>query len=440
MTQELKSKIEIQRLEVFKNDHFISLKRACTLNDGIIVAKGLNELDLSELDISFFIPASGSGSRMFSFLYTFLNTGVESTESQKFFDHLSDFPFVNEIPDELLNPSSVEEKKKLAEYIVGEEGLDFGALPKGLIPFNSVEDLDFNPFQLHCYQVNALLGSNAKIHFTIQKGFEREILNSIADLDLDLDISFSVQDPESNAYCFDDKEEVVFLNGKELRRPAGHGALLSNLNAIDANFVLIKNIDNVQSNELAEPTIKAWNDCLTIITEFKADLKKLHEDHSPQELKALNEKYQLSDGELTEAELSMLFKRPTRVCGMVENTGAPGGGPFWIKGENIRSKQIVEKVQIAEKDFSIVQQSSHFNPVFIVLDKTDVYGNLLDLTEFVDDSKAIVVKKTQEGQEINYRELPGLWNGAMDNYNTIFVELPKEVFTPVKTVLDLIER
>lgn len=438
MSKDEKAIIDAQRKVVFNSANELKLDRACVIGDGIIKVEPNHHIDLSQLDISFFIPASGSGSRMFSFLYDFIETKELNSEAAIFFKNISKFPFFNELPDDLKNPSSLSEELKLARYILEDDGLMYGNLPKGLIPFFNYNDEELNPFQAHSMQVFNLLGEDASLHFTVQEEFIQDIKESIAELNLNLDLSFSVQNKNSDAYCFDEQEKCVAIDGDFLRRPSGHGALLENLNNIDSDIILIKNIDNVQPMEQAEQSQIAWDVCVSVLRDFKKELRLLHEGPTDEGMENLNSKYQLSNDILHPDDLKTIFSRPTRVCGMVINTGAPGGGPYWIKDGRLGSKQIVEKVQIAKDDKEIMSDSTHFNPVFIALDRTDVFGNSLDLNDFVDIEKMLIVEKTQKDLKIKYRELPGLWNGSMDNYNTIFVELPKSIFTPVKTVLDLI--
>jgi hypothetical protein len=259
----------------------------------------------------------------------------------------------------------------------------------------------------------------------------------------DLHFSHSNQKKETDAFCFTADQELFVEDGNPVRRPAGHGALLGNLNDLDNDLVLIKNIDNVQHLQKSEIGNRYWKVMIGVLNAFKADLRELKSDFSESGLKELNNKYQfLSEQEveiILQQGIDSICNRPTRVCGMVKNEGKPGGGPFWVDHNGLISKQIIEKIQIsdAEDQQSIVETSTHFNPVYIALSKSNVNGERLDLEEYVDHSLNLVVKKDHKGTSITYRELPGLWNGSMGDWNTIFVEVPVEVFSPVKSVVDL---
>jgi hypothetical protein len=183
-----------------------------------------------------------------------------------------------------------------------------------------------------------------------------------------------------------------------------------------------------------------------VLNEFRTESEDIFNNPSLAKLSEFNKKYQLiPESELfqytSDEEIKIFIDRPVRVCGMVRNQGQPGGGPFWIKEKGRVSKQIVEKAQIAgtSDQLGLLVKSTHFNPVMIAACQYDFHGKKYDLNEFVDFSKYFKVSKTHAGQNIGYIELPGLWNGSMAYWNTVFVEIPTEVFSPVKTILDLLE-
>lgn len=446
------SSIENQKTVVFQQDRTVKLVDSCVVGQGIVrldqteVDQLKERFESIENDVSFFIPASGSGSRMFEELFQFLSTREETPEIAAFFKEFPNLALFRSLPlvvrEKFKNLQSI----YIAEYLLSDGGLNYSSKPKGLIPFHVFEDQVYNPFQEQVLQAKELIRGNGKIHFTIQQGFEKEVSDSIKDLQLkDLNLSnieFSYQDSEMDAFCFSEDGNLAMNSQEPLRRPAGHGALLKNLNEVGEDIILIKNIDNVQHRSKATITVDVWKYCVGLLLDFKEALAELVDTFSTSKLQELNAKFQfLSEEEVTacnEERILHYAKRPSRVCGMVINQGAPGGGPFWIEDANGVSKQIVEKVQIRQEDKDVMASSSHFNPVFIALSKTDVRGNLLDLNDFVDHTKNLVVTKPHGTETIMYRELPGLWNGSMSDWNSVFVEIPENVFSPVKSILDLL--
>ena len=328
------------------------------------------------------------------------------------------------------------------EDFVNEVLQKFSELPKGLIPFFNSDGASQTSFQAQIRQSKQLAGEKVKIHFTVQRSFLTKIEENISEKLAN--ISFSFQDELTNSFCFHENQELVIENGDELRRPAGHGALLNNLNAVQGDLILMKNIDNIQDESSSLATISAWKQTIGVLILFKKDLKKLMDNFTTKGLVEINDKYQFlskeEEANFSSEDLKLICNRPTRVCGMVTNEGEPGGGPFWIKDSNGITKQIIEKAQFKEDEnqSEIIKRSSHFNPVFIALSKTNIHDEPLDLMSFRDDSKFFIVKKSHKGKEILYRELPGLWNGSMSNWNTLFLKVSSNVFTPVKSVLDLI--
>ncbi|NRA13311.1 MAG: DUF4301 family protein, partial [Crocinitomicaceae bacterium] len=397
---------------------------------------------------TFFIPASGSGSRMFKFLFDYGKDGVETDAVNEFFGNLKMFALYQTIPINVRQKMSSLKFIYLAEYFLNNEGMNFAQLPKGLIPFHEVNGRIYNPFQEQVLQSRHLMINGGEMHFTVQEGFEKMVRESIESLGEylydDIKFSFSNQEKDTDAYCFNSDGSAFMDTGAQLRRPAGHGALIHNLNAIDADYVLIKNIDNIQHFSKKGPSNDTWELAVGILMKFKRDLKSIVGNYSKAAVVALNNEYDfLSKTELEsldEVKLNEIAFRPSRVCGMVKNEGAPGGGPFWINDKGTVTKQIIEGVQISKEEDQqqILSSSSHFNPVFVALSKTDVNDKQLDLMSFIDSTKNLVVKKPHGVSEIMYRELPGLWNGAMSDWNTIFLEIPAEVFSPVKTANDLL--
>jgi hypothetical protein len=231
-----------------------------------------------------------------------------------------------------------------------------------------------------------------------------------------------------------------------LKRPSGHGALIHNLNEVQSDYILIKNIDNVQYLSKSKLTLNYWNDLIKLTQVIKNQLSELCKNPKLEVLLELNQKYHFTSKENLEMlvgdeQIQTFINRPIRVCGMVKNSGQPGGGPFWVEKNGVISKQIVEKSQIAPtlSQQQIVEQSSHFNPVMIVASVKDFQGVKFNLIDFKDDESYFIVQKRYEGRDVQFIENPGLWNGSMAHWISVFVEIPAETFSPVKTVLDLLD-
>ena len=318
----LSENIVIQREQLERGNPKLSLHSSCRVGDGIVqLSDDEREVSIQSFDeknqdkeLTFFIPASGSGSRMFGFLYEYLNSSSPSTETVKAIERLiqriKDFAFYSKLPEDYQShlESGEIDIKGLIELILTSKGFDYGSLPKGLIPFHSYEDDWKNPFQEHISQ-GVLIGSGqSKFHFTINKHFEERIKESILQYeskeDVDCDVSFSEQDPETNAYAFgDNMTPIKDHDCVPITRPAGHGALLKNLDQLDADLIFIRNIDNIQHLNKATHSI-AYRKCLagvlldlqekvfTILESIKADsfdagaVMKLNEEY---DLKIPNE-------------------------------------------------------------------------------------------------------------------------------------------------------
>lgn len=439
----------IQKAQVFDQQPTMNLSEACSIENGILRFDAQDQSNLltafKQLDskVAFFIPASGSGSRMFDALYRFMESSNHTEDSRKFFSEFKSLAIYKSLsPEQKLEVDAMTENE-IASFVLNPVGLNLLRRPKGLIPFHSNKGEILNAFQEHILQISELFSTDPIVHFTLQDGFQDEVLNCISEtVDTNsMDVSFSIQNRNTDAFCFDENQELVADDGIPLRRPAGHGSLLVNLNDIDADVVLIKNIDNIQHVSKSVTSNDTWKILMGTLEQFQTELKELRENYSDQKFTALNEKYKFvaSSEELSKDLLEIIVSRPTRVCGMVLNEGAPGGGPFWIEKSGELTKQIVEKVQISDAadQQEILTGSSHFNPVMIVASKNDLDGNRLNLHDFSHDEQYLVVKKPFNGKMIYYRELPGLWNGGMYYWNSLFVEIPSVVFSPVKTVLDL---
>ena len=337
----------------------------------------------------------------------------------------------------------------LLSFLMDKEGLNYGELPKGLFPFHCYDAGVKSAIAEHIQQSTLIKAADIAFHFTIQKRFEDVICNEINNIENEtlqkFNVTYSEQDESSNSFVFNaNKEPITDDQGNFIRRPAGHGALLSNLSAINSSLIFIKNIDNIQHFSKSSVSILTWSALAGILVEIRASLKALVENPRFETLVKLNEKYGLyTDSELNRnkepSQFLSLINRPIRVCGMVKNEGYPGGGPFMVEKNGIVTKQIIEKAQVIDNaDENILFSSTHFNPVMMVVCKKDLNDMDIPLSEFVDDNAFLKISKSVQNEEISFLELPGLWNGSMYFWNSVFVEIPNETFSPVKSALDLL--
>ena len=408
-----------------------------------------------ELSITFFIPASGSGSRMFSKLYQAIQTGESNEFLDNFILNIHNFAFYAAITDEWKAKiqSGTVNKVEFARYLLTDEGLGLGQLPKGLVPFHIIKDEILTPFQAHLKMGKEMVGFSASFHFTVNPHYMDEITENVEELEIadELTYTFTVQDPSTDSVAFDAKLKPAIDNrGKVIERPAGHGALIKNLDQIDADLVFIRNIDNVQHEDKAEKSIATRKALAGLLLQFQEAvfnvLSKIERGHAFEStLKTLNDKFdlRLTEKQLTQSHHAFeALNRPIRVCGMVKNEGAPGGGPFWVRSvAGQESRQIVEKSQISAdpQQLALMEKATHFNPVELVCGVRNYEGKKFSLVEFVDHNQYFIVEKTQEGKKIKYIEQPGLWNGGMAEWLTLFYEIDADCFSPVKTVLDLLK-
>lgn len=492
-------KVERQ-INLFKQGlPFINLQSAATIGHGILSIDKEEKKRLIEsydrkrdtLSLLKFVPASGAATRMFKFLHNFFegyNPNKESinsyinrekaTQLSIFFVGIDKFPFYDQVKEELYKDNKDFNKLPLNDQLVlfinkmlSENGLDFGNFPKGLLPFHKYREHVATAFEEHLFEA-ALYGSSnqkAKLHFTISekhKNIFDEEFKRIEEVverktNTNFDISFSYQKESTDTIALTpDNRPYVEDDGSLLFRPSGHGALIENLNDLDADIIFIKNIDNVVVFKYEQE-----------VSDYKKMLAgKLLEvqEQAFQYLRAMDSEDQTEDelfeiAQFLSNEMNLVIRnefekyskryqkqylfdklnRPIRICGMVKNEGEPGGGPFWVKDESANiSLQIVESAQIDKKNKhqkSILKNATHFNPVDLVCGIKDYKGDKFDLTDFVDPKTAFITMKTKVGKDIKALELPGLWNGSMANWNTIFFEVPLVTFNPVKNVNDLLK-
>ena len=452
--------IEIQREKTFGEQPEVKLVAPCKIGEGIIHFMQIQRDNLiqkfnrSDVQTTFFIPASGSGSRMFQFLYDFLDAPNEENRSQveRFLNNIEDFAFFQKLPFEVREKLKSHEVNLVdfVDFLLGSHGMAFGDLPKGLVPFHSIGPFVLNPFQEQILQGFKVNERNVSFHYSVKPEHQIAVQNGILNTEEltggKFSVSFSNQNESTNAIAFDQEQKPI-LNASNnlLTRPSGHGALLENLNEIQSDLIFIKNIDNLQHFTKAKSATETWKYLGGIALWFQEEKQKILANPSVVALREMNQNFQfIAESEIdkiTENELLEILNRPFRICGMVRNEGQSGGGPFWIEEQGKVSKQIVEKAQISMRgeQYRLMVQSSYFNPVMIVAVNKDKDGNAFDLLKYRDESKFFVVNKKHKEKNIYFSELPGLWNGSMAYWNSIFVEIPSDTFSPVKNVLDLLE-
>lgn len=435
--------------------------RAAAVGDGIMrldeaelkAAEEFYQGQLNRLKVVKFVPASGAATRMFKELFEFVGDDKRTPGIDKLIENIEKFAFWPEL--KALLPEGADDKT-IVSAIIG-EGLGYGSLPKGLVTFHSYADGNRKAIEEHLVEA-AIYGSNngvANIHFTVSpehKAAFVALLEAVvprheATFGVTYNISFSEQSAATDTVAVNPDNTLFRTNaGALLFRPAGHGALLENLNAIDADLVFIKNIDNVTTDALRGDTVtykKALGGVLLSLQDQAFErIKALEVDGADlQEIAQFIETklcVKLPDDYTTES-LRNILNRPMRVCAMVRNEGEPGGGPYWVKDANgCESLQIAESSQIAAEDAHLMSSATHFNPADLVCAVKDARGDKFNLKAFVDYSTGFISEKSSEGRPLRAQELPGLWNGSMAKWNTIFVEVPVSTFSPVKIVQDLL--
>lgn len=416
------------------------------------------------IEVVKFVPASGAASRMFKELYAFAESGKISENVGKFLLELGDYPFYDQLLAEAKmtaeDLATEEGKRKAVDFLLSEEGMNYGSYPKGMIKFHKYDDgHKRTAFEEHFHEgaMYAQKGGKVRIHFTIPEETAEDVKEHLQSLEgcigkmhnVEYLIDTSLQKPSTDtpALYADDHEWVRLEDGTLLFRPAGHGALLANLNDLEGDLVFVKNIDNVVPDRLKSITVENKELLAGVLLDVQENLFQFCQDYEKgnfsreKVLRFLNQWFVGDYESQSNEELYKLLNRPLRVCGMVKNEGEPGGGPFLVdENGDLPSLQIVESAQIdpeSEEQQAILSKASHFNPVDLVLSLKNHRGEYFNLMDYRNDNTGMVVDKTFQGRDIKALELPGLWNGAMHDWNTIFVEVPIETFNPVKTVFDL---
>ncbi len=447
----------------------------------------------TDYDILKFVPASGAASRMFKVLFEFMESfqgtdaEIEQYEADKsfnspyhFFSNLHHFAFYNDLKNALAKDGFSLEKlteqkefKTILEYFLTEKGLGYARLPKGLLLFHHYDDGPRMAVEEHLVEgVHYATDKNrtAHIHLTVshehRHKFEQAIAERKGKYEKNYNITFSVeysqQKPSTDMIAVD-KDNEPFRNedGTLLFRPGGHGALIENLNEMDAEIIFIKNIDNVVPDRLKETTYvykKVIGGLLFRLQENTFDYLDLLENGNLTDMEVEEIR------EFAEKELQIFFpeayrgyekmdkidflynklNRPMRVCGMVKNEGEPGGGPYWVQDEHdTLSLQIVESSQMDldnPEQIKIINEATHFNPVDLVCGIKNYKGEKFNLKNYIDPQTGFISLKSQNGKDVKAQELPGLWNGAMSDWITVFVETPLITFNPVKAINDLLRK
>ena len=479
-----------EQIRNFENGFpFLNIQAAAVIGDGIkqlADEKLADYLSIYEEEaphkrVVKFVPASGAASRMFKDLYAFLESEEKDLERSsfawQFFEQLASFPFYQDLNQSLKKSgtdlkSALQDKKYqlILEHFLDAAHMGYGELPKGLLKFHSYDQGNRTPTEEHFVEgADYGVGANntVRLHFTVSPEHQEKFEKHIGEIKphfeqkygVQFEVTFSQQKKSTDTIAVNmDNSPFLEEDGQILFRPAGHGALLENLNDIDADIVFIKNIDNVVPDRIKSTTTtykKAIGGILFDVQKkvFKA-LSDLGSGVNEGTLAAaegvfeqeLGAKFSPNYSSLSlEEKAKYLFEklnRPIRVCGMVENTGEPGGGPFWVQEEDgSLSLQIAETAQLNLEDESqkkLFESSTHFNPTDLVCGIKDYQGNKFDLLKFRDPKTGFITQKSKSGKSLKAQELPGLWNGSMAGWNSIFVEVPLITFNPVKTINDLL--
>lgn len=485
----------IDQIETFKEGiPFVRLESAAVISNGISKfseeeeEKLVQNFESAKESISLlkFVPASGAASRMFKAMFNFLDTYDHKAETlenyldrtkdkavKSFFDGMENFAFYGLIQKRIAGKatSKDEEKYLFVKEMLLPEGLNFGFYPKGLLPFHNYGTYTATPFEEHLKEAVAYaqVNNKANLHFTISEQHGELFNNEFStagqrvskDTSTSFTVNYSYQKPSTDTIAVTlDNKPFRNTDGSLLLRPAGHGSLIENLNEQDADIIFIKNIDNVVVPRFSAEVAKSKKVLAGLLLKLQAKAFEFAEaldanNLSTEQLqniklfleKELNVRFidkfnSYSIGQQIEI-LKDKINRPIRICGMVKNEGEPGGGPFWIKdAQQHISLQIIESAQIDMDNpiqVDILKNATHFNPVDLVCGVKNYKGEKYNLLNYVDAKQGFITQKTKEGKDLKALELPGLWNGAMAFWNTIFVEVPLVTFNPVKTVNDLLK-
>ena len=481
--------IENQLNEFKTGFPFLRLEAAASVEHGIVATteesrakfeKSWEQYKAAGKKVVKFVPASGAASRMFKDMFAFVDAEYDKPTTdfeKKYFENIEKFAFYGELNDVCVKnegkdiPTLLAESiyKAVAAQMLKAEGLNYGQLPKGMLLFHKYAEGPRTPMEEHLVEAALYAASNgeANIHFTVSHEHMPFFQKKVADkadfyakkYGVKYDISFSEQKPSTDTIAAN-PDNTPFRNadGSLLFRPGGHGALIENLNEIDADVIFIKNIDYVVPDRLKGDTVtyKQVIAGVLVTLQQKAfeylrllDAGTYNHDKLEEMIRFVQQDLCCRKADIKNLEdadlviyLRKKLNRPMRVCGVVKNVGEPGGGPFLTYNQDgTVSLQILESSQIDKNNAEYMEmftKGTHFNPVDLVCAVKDYKGQPFNLPDFVDRTTGFISSKSKNGKELKALELPGLWNGAMSNWNTVFVEVPLATFNPVKTVNDLL--
>ena len=467
-----------QQIENFKSGFpFIKAKKAATIGDGIIKLDTSDVKDFVDLfdkesskkKLLKFVPASGAASRMFKALFAAKDEGKVNKDTEQYVSEIKKFAFYKSL---MAVTGGKTDTKSLLEGLLNADGLDYGSLPKGLLEFHWYNDKTRTAVEEHMVEGAAYANRNGRVrlHFTVSPEHKSKFKALIKSVKPDYEKKYGVQ------YIFGFSEQksstdTIAVNmdnspfrlddGSLLFRPAGHGALLDNLNDQDADVIFIKNVDNVVPDHLKDETITYKKALAGVLLSYQKKIFNFARRLDKSDVSDYTRQKALSfiKNELNvtppagfrnwsnEDKLAYArekINRPIRVCGMVQNVGEPGGGPFWIQnGDGSVSTHIVESAQFnmnSQRQSEIFKNATHFNPVDLIVSTKNYKREKFDLMKFRDPKTGFITEKSMSGKNLKAQELPGLWNGSMADWNTLFVEVPLITFNPVKTVNDLLRK
>ena len=453
-----------------KSDSFLNIYDFASIKNGVKqienpqIYEDIFNKKSENYKLAKFVPASGAATRMFKRYITYnLEPNLKNLNDGDFYSvknglkNIKNFAFYKKLKSLCTEPENLEEIVEKILY----SGLNYANLPKGLLDFHNYPDSPRTAFEEHLHEANLLAKKpeNFDIHLTVSPEFLLDFHTKLEEINektkYNFNLSFSEQEVSTNTISTYANGDIVRNNkGDVLLRPGGHGSLLTNLNKLNADIIFIKNIDNLTHGDYLEETI-LWKKVLAgVLIEIAEKIKEIHfnikNNFSKDVLDKAKEYLEkqtnaiFENSENLKTDILNYINRPIRVCGMVKNTGEPGGGPFWVKDKNGKiSLQIVEKAQInleIPEQADYFANSSHFNPVDLVCYVKNPEGEKFELKNFVDKDSSFVSEKTHQGKNIKVLEHPGLWNGSMSDWISVFVELPLITFNPVKELNDLLRK